>query len=146
MRSPIPAAGIETLLFAGIKCLFRHDMIIGIGTDLIESKRVAKACQKQAFLQRAYTERERREAADNIRRLAGDFAVKEAVSKALGTGFSGFGPGDIEVLRDDLGKPYVCLYEGAALRAAQIGADRIHVSITDTEDLTIAFAVAETEA
>ena len=121
-------------------------MIVGIGTDLIESKRVVTACQKKTFLQRAYTERERREAADNIRRLAGDFAVKEAVSKALGTGFSGFGPGDIEVLRDELGKPYVCLHEGAAVRAAEIGADRILVSITDTADHTLAFAVAETKA
>ena len=121
-------------------------MIVGIGTDLIESERVVTACRKQAFLQRAYTERERREASDNLRRLAGDFAVKEAVSKALGTGFSGFGPGDIEVLRDELGKPYVCLYRGALARAGKIGADRIHVSITDTADHTLAFAVAESEA
>ena len=48
-----------------------------------------------------------------VSRLAGDFAVKEAVSKVFGTGFRGFGLLDIEVLRDELGKPWVRLHGGA---------------------------------
>ena len=118
-------------------------MIIVVGTDLIELKRVEKACKAQAFLQRAYTEQERREASDNVRWLAGDFAVKEAAAKALGTGFRGFGPGEIEVLRDDLGKPYVKLYGGALKRAEEIHAEKIHVSLADTSEYVLAFAVAE---
>ncbi len=118
-------------------------MIVGIGTDLIEIARIGKACEKQAFLSRIYTEEECRLAGGSILRLAGNFAVKEAVSKALGTGFRTFMPVDIEVLRDELGKPYVNLYGGAAERAKEVGAQVIHVSITNTKEYAQAFAVAE---
>ena len=60
-------------------------MIVGIGTDLIEIERIKKACEKEAFLVRVYTEEERRQAGGKVSRLAGDFAVKEAVSKVFGT-------------------------------------------------------------
>ena len=110
-------------------------MIVGIGTDLIEIARIEKACRKQAFLSRIYTEEECR--------LAGNFAVKEAVSKALGTGFREFMPIDIEVLRNELGKPYVNLYGGAAKRAFELNVGIIHVTITNTKEYAQAFAVAE---
>lgn len=118
-------------------------MIIGIGTDLIEVERVKKACEKEAFLSRVYTEEERRQAKKNILRLAGDFAVKEAVSKALGTGFRSFGPACIEVQRDELGKPEVRLYGEAQVLALQLGIRRFHVSITNTADYAQAFVVGE---
>ncbi len=118
-------------------------MIIGIGTDMVELSRIEKACAAQAFLSRIYTEEERRQAGGKISRLAGDFAVKEAVAKCLGTGFRTFGPGDIETLRDDLGKPYVKLYGGAEALAEELGIQRIHVSITNTKEYASAFAVAE---
>lgn len=51
-------------------------MIVGIGTDLIEIERIKKACEKEAFLVRVYTEEERRQAGGKVSRLAGDFAVK----------------------------------------------------------------------
>ena len=51
-------------------------MIVGIGTDLIEIERIKKACEKEAFLVRAYTEEERRQAGGKVSRLAGDYAVK----------------------------------------------------------------------
>ena len=86
-------------------------MIVGIGTDLIEIERIKKACEKEAFLVRVYTEEERRQAGGKASRLAGDFAVKEAVSKVFGTGFRGFGLLDIEVLRDGFGKPW-CGFTG----------------------------------
>lgn len=118
-------------------------MIFGIGTDLIEIERVEKACQKEAFLTRTYTERECRQTKRKISMLAGNFAVKEAVAKAFGTGFRTFMPGDIEVLRDELGKPYVVLYGGAKELADRAGITRIHVSITNTRDYAMAFATAE---
>ena len=118
-------------------------MIIGIGMDMVEMERVRKACEKQAFVERVYTEEERRQAGEKVSRLAGDFAVKEAVAKALGTGFRGFMPGDIEALRDELGKPYVRLYGGAKEQAERLGISRIHVSITNTKEYAAAFAVAE---
>ena len=61
-------------------------MIIGIGMDMLEIERVRKACEKQAFVERVYTEEERRQAGEKISRLAGDFAVKEAVAKGLKAG------------------------------------------------------------
>ena len=118
-------------------------MIVGIGMDMVEMERVRKACAKQAFAERVYTEEERRQAGERVSRLAGDFAVKEAVAKALGTGFRGFMPGDIEVLRDPLGKPYVRLYGGARSRAEELEIGSIHVSITNTKEYAAAFAVAE---
>ena len=120
-------------------------MIIGVGTDLIEIERVRKACEKEAFLTRVYTQEERRQAGERISRLAGDFAVKEAVSKVLGTGFRGFWPSDVEVLRDELGKPWVRLLGPAQKLAQERGIDRIHVSITNTEVYALAFAVGEGE-
>lgn len=118
-------------------------MILGIGTDMIELERIRKACEKQAFLARTYTEEECRQAGGNTSRLAGNFAVKEAVAKVFGTGFRTFMPGDIEVLRDELGKPYVNLYRGAKELAEQIGIVRIHVSITNTKEYAVAFAIGE---
>ena len=122
-------------------------MIVGIGTDLVEIARVKKACEKQAFLSRIYTEEERRQAEGagrfRISRLAGDFAVKEAVAKALGTGFRTFMPVDIEVLRDTVGKPYVVLYREAGKLSREMGIERIHVSITNEKEYALAYVVAE---
>lgn len=118
-------------------------MIVGTGIDLIEISRIEKACTGDRFPLRVYTETECRQAGGRASVLAGSFAVKEAVAKALGTGFRGFWLNDIEVLRDELGKPYVKLSGGARERAKEIGADRIHVSITDTKVYAQAIAVAE---
>ena len=57
----------------------------------------------------------------NAARLAGNFAVKEAVAKVFGTGFRTFGPREIEVLRDELGKPHVMLYGKAEETAKRLG-------------------------
>lgn len=75
--------------------------------------------------------------------LPGSFAVKEAVAKVFGTGFRTFMPGDIEVLRDELGKPYVRLYGGALEQFEKMGMEQIHVSISNTNGLAMAFAVGE---
>ena len=121
-------------------------MLIGVGCDLIEIERVKKACDKEAFLSRIYTERERRQAKGDPRVLAGTFAVKEAVAKVFGTGFREFMPIHVEILRDPLGKPYVELHEGAAKTAEDLGITKIEVSISDTKDHAMAFAVGEGEA
>lgn len=118
-------------------------MLTGVGCDLIEIERMKKACEKEAFLSRVYTENERRQADGRISVLAGTFAVKEAVAKVLGTGFRTFMPKDVEVLRDELGKPYVVLHEGAKRIAEEKKICRIEVSISDTKDFVMAFAVGE---
>lgn len=118
-------------------------MITGVGTDLIEIERVKKACKTEAFLLRIYTEQECRQAGGNAARLAGNFAVKEAVAKVFGTGFRGFEPRDIEVLRDELGKPYVNLYGKAKEMAEELGVRRLFVSISNTALYASAYAVGE---
>lgn len=120
-------------------------MILGIGTDMVELERIRKACEKEAFLVRVYTEKECRQAEGNISKLAGNFAVKEAVSKALGTGFRTFMPIDVEVLRDALGKPYVVLHGGAGVLAEEMGMTRIHASISNTAEHAFGFVVGEGE-
>lgn len=120
-------------------------MILGVGTDMVEIGRMEKACRKDAFLKRTFTPEECRQAEGKPSKLAGNFAVKEAVAKVFGTGFRTFMPGDIEVLRDELGKPYVVLYRGAKLLAEQLGIGRIWVSITNTKEYAVAFAVGEGE-
>lgn len=118
-------------------------MIIGVGTDIIEIKRVERSCENPSFLEKYYTEREQELVRQRKSRAASNFAVKEAVSKVLGTGFRGFGAKDIEVLRNDLGAPYVVLYGGALELSKQLGIENIHVSISDTKDCVVAFAVGE---
>lgn len=118
-------------------------MIIGIGTDLIEIKRVIKACEKESFQRKIYTKREIELASRDKIKLAGNFAVKEAVSKMFGTGFYGVRPSDIEVLRDQLGKPYVNLYNGAKELAEKMAIKKIHVTITNTSEYASAFVVGE---
>ena len=126
-------------------------MILGLGVDLCEIERIAKAIEMPRFLERVYTpaERERLEAAPQARRneiAAGLFAAKEAVCKALGTGFSGFGPWDIEILPDAAGRPECRLANGAAARAQTLsgGAEvRVLVSITHEKGMAAATAVAE---
>lgn len=120
-------------------------MITGIGVDLIEISRVVAACQKESFLKRYYTEREILLVKDDLKKAADNYAVKEAVAKMLGTGFRGFMPADIEVLRNPEGKPYVNLYGKVAEIAGQQGITRVHVSITNTKDYANAFAVGEQE-
>ncbi|MFA9377356.1 MAG: holo-ACP synthase [Lachnotalea sp.] len=118
-------------------------MIVGIGTDIIEIQRIKKACAKEAFFMRCFTERERNLIGDNYSRAAGNFAVKEAVSKVFGTGIRGFELLDIEVLRDDLGKPFVNLYNKAAMVAEKNRISKIHISISNTKEYAIAYAIGE---
>lgn len=118
-------------------------MIIGIGTDIIEVERISKICSREHFLKRCYTEKEIEYCKNNPQKFAGNFAVKEAVSKSFGTGISGFELTDIEVLRYENGKPYVVLYNGAKKKADELLIKNIHVSITNVKEYAQAFVVCE---
>lgn len=83
---------------------------IGIGNDIIEINRIEKAIKKTNFITKVFTENEIKlfEIKGNRAEFfAGRFAGKEAISKALGTGFREFSLTDIEILNNELGKPYV---------------------------------------
>jgi len=118
-------------------------MIKGIGTDIIEIERVKKSLLQEGFKKRYFTEAEISMAQENMVKLADNFAVKEAVSKVFGTGFREFFPIDIEVLRDELGAPYVNVYGRAKELKEALGITHIFVTISNTKDYTTAFAIGE---
>lgn len=116
-------------------------MIIGIGTDIIDVPRVKKACENEHFLEKYYTEQERELIRQRPARTASHFAAKEAVAKVFGTGFSGISIREIEILRDSFGKPYVQLYGKAKELAKSLGITQIQLSLSDTKEYAVAFAV-----
>lgn len=118
-------------------------LIIGVGTDMIEIERVLKACNKESFLLKYYTQKEIELYHKDHKKAADNFAVKEAVSKVFGTGFSHVSPKEIEVLRDELGKPYVNLFGKAAQYAKELNICHIHVSITNTKKYSSVFVIGE---
>ena len=118
-------------------------MIIGVGVDIIEIYRIQNACNKKSFLNKIYTQREIDEFDGRFKSLAGNFAVKEAVSKAFGTGIRGFDIKDIEVLRNDAGMPYVILYNNAKAISDKLGVKNIFVSISHNLDNAIGYAIVE---
>lgn len=120
-----------------------YNMIVGIGNDIIEIKRIKKACEKEAFLARVYTKNEIEQSKNRMSYFAGNWAVKESVSKTFGTGIVGFDMKDIEVLRDKDGKPFVNIYNKANELKEKLKINHIHVSISNSNELVFATAVAE---
>lgn len=83
-----------------------------VGIDLVYVPRIEALLKKGPFLQRFFTPGERAyfEKRKNPQVVAGNFAVKEAFGKALGTGIRDFALTDVEVLRDEGGKPFIRLH------------------------------------
>jgi len=125
-------------------------MILGHGIDLCGVQRIRRmlADHGDRFLDRTFTEAEvayaRRRKKGFEETLAGRFAAKEAVMKALGTGWrEGVKFKGIEILKRPSGKPYVVLHGTTAEKARALGVTAWHITITHTEDLAIASAIAE---
>lgn len=120
-------------------------MILGIGTDIIEIERIENAILKNPkFLEKLFSKEERNMfKARNMKSevIAGNFAAKEAISKALGTGVRGFSLNEIEVLRDDLGKPIVKL--SSNIESIIKNNYKINLSISHNKTSAIAFAIVE---
>jgi holo-[acyl-carrier protein] synthase len=125
--------------------------ILGHGIDLIETTRIAQMIEKhgERFLQRVFTVPEVAHGEGKKRQaehLAGRFAAKEAVLKALGTGWAeGIGWRDIEVVPLPSGAPSLRLTGHAATLAQQKGIKAWHISISHTDTHAIASAIAEGE-
>ena len=120
---------------------------IGHGTDLVEVARIRDILTRQGhrFLQRLYTPGERVMAGEDpsVRFLAGRFAAKEAVLKALGTGWiAGLAWTDIDVARLPSGKPTILLSGGCRKLADELGVVCLDVSITHTSEHAAATAIA----
>lgn len=124
-------------------------MIVGIGTDLVALDRIRRVLARhgEAFLARTLTPAEQalaRDRRDPVPFVAGRWAAKEAVAKALGTGFGReCGLLDLEVLNDPAGRPVLALHGAAAATAARRGIVRVHLSLSHEQSHAVAFAVAE---
>lgn len=121
--------------------------IVGHGIDMVETARIARMLEEhgEVFLARCFTAGERLYAGDKQRRLehlAGRFAAKEAILKALGTGWSGgIAWTDAEVVREPSGKPAVVLHGRCAEIAREQGIDQWWVSISHISTHAIASAI-----
>ncbi|GHC69011.1 holo-ACP synthase [Limoniibacter endophyticus] len=128
-------------------------MIIGMGSDLIDIRRIEKTLEKhgERFIERVFTDIERRKSEGRKQRAASyakRFAAKEACAKALGTGLAqGVFWRDMGVVNKPSGKPTMSLTNGAErrlhalLRPGQRAV--IHLTITDDYPLAQAFVIIE---
>lgn len=120
-------------------------MIVGIGVDIVEVRRIRAALDNpqtgERFRDRVFTPGEIAYCArrrTGVESYAARFAAKEAVVKVLGKLVDWR---EIEVVRGD-GPPAICLHGGAARRAAELGVQEFHLSVSHTAEHAIAYVVA----
>ncbi len=124
-------------------------MIVGIGIDIVQIIRIERLIRKwgSRFTGRVFSPNEIAYSEAHFKseqHFAANFAVKESIAKALGSGFKGeLRMRDIEVLRDKEGKPYVNLFGKAKQKVGELGVNRIHTSISHDGEYSIAFVVLE---
>lgn len=120
-------------------------MIIGIGTDLVENRRMEPWLSKPGLLNRYFTATELSDVGSSSQpsaSLAARFAAKEAFGKALGTGLRGLSLKDIETRRAPGGKPDLFV-TGTALEALNARGARVHLSLSHEAAYSLAFVVLE---
>ena len=124
-------------------------MIFGTGIDIIEIDRIKKSLERYSprFENKVFTDEEInycQSQADPGKHFAARFAVKEAVSKSLGTGISNdVGFKDIEVVNNESGKPTVKMAGRGKLLFEKLNLKSIHISISHDRHYAIAHAIAE---
>ncbi len=119
-------------------------MIYGVGIDLVEIKRIEKLLETN-FLKRFFGLEEQNELKEKKfcpLSVAAAFAVKEAFSKAIGTGIKGFSLDEVQTLHDNEGKPYLTL-SGNALKIAKEKSLIFNVSISHEKKYATAIVIAE---
>ncbi len=118
-----------------------------VGIDSVEINRIEKAMKNPRFCQRVFGEAENSLLAMrgfSAESAAACFCAKEAFSKAMGTGIRGFRLCEVELLRDELGAPYLKL-SGNALKMALEKGLRFSVSVTHTKELATVIVIGEKE-
>ncbi len=119
-------------------------MIITTGIDLIEIDRIKESIKNERFLKRVFSDLEIslfNERGNNPAVIAANFCVKEAFSKSIGTGISGFSLNEVSVLRDSLGAPYMEFTGRAKEIVTKMGLT-FSVSITHTHIYASAIVIA----
>lgn len=127
-------------------------MIVGTGVDIVK---IARFCPSpgKGFMERVFSVAERAHIASRgasaPQTMAGIFAAKEAVVKALGIGFAGFAPREVEICKTHMGQPYVKLHKGVLSVLRNRWGEppgryyKLSVSISHTQEDAVAFAVLE---
>lgn len=114
-----------------------------IGVDIEKVSRLESAAKSEPFLYGAFTEIELKyyqAKGRSAETLTGMFCAKEALAKALGSGFVGFRPRDVEILHDASGAPFYRLYGKAE---ELLNGRKVELSIAHTEEFAVAFAVIQ---
>lgn len=124
-------------------------MIFGIGTDIIEVGRIEKMLDSnEALRQKLFTKSEQvycdKGKATRYQSYAARFAAKEAFFKALGTGYRyGMAFREIEVLNDELGKPFILTSGKVKQYMEENAITKIHVSLSHLKEMATAFVILE---
>jgi holo-[acyl-carrier protein] synthase len=122
-------------------------MILGIGIDITEVKKIEESIRSETFQRKVFTPAELKSmegSKNRAERLAGKFAAKEAFMKAIGAGlWQEVWFAQIEVLNDEYGKPYINVSGEAEVRLKEIGANQIHTSISHSGGVAVAVAIVE---
>ena len=123
--------------------------ILDIGVDIVEIDRIKEALTKnERFLNKLFTKNEIEYFNSKnfkVETIAGNFAAKEAISKAIGTGIRNFNFSDMEILRNDLGKPVVKTYNNLKQICIDFNVLNIKVSISHSNKYAVANAIAITK-
>jgi holo-[acyl-carrier protein] synthase len=118
-------------------------MIVGIGVDVVDLTRFERAAKRTpALLVRLFTEAER---TLPLHSLAGRFAAKEALIKAIGDS-TGVRWHDMEVVSNELGNPSFILHNAVSRIVAERGVDSIHLSMSHDAGIAVAYVIVESTA
>ena len=118
--------------------------MLAVGVDMVEISRIERGIARhgERFLHRFFTEQEIEYCNGRFPSLAGRFAVKEAVGKAMGTGIGDISWKDVEVVCDGRGKPHLQLHNRAKSLATELGWTQWDISLSHTDTHAIGFVVA----
>ena len=122
-------------------------MIIGVGVDIVEIKRMERWLSDQKLMERYFHTEEITYAfaggKSAGKTLAARFAAKEAFAKALGTGLTEISLKDIMVINGENGKPYLKLFNTAQKALEKSGSDKVHISLSHERENAIAMIILE---
>ena len=124
-------------------------MIFGIGTDIVEVERIKNLSSISKFAKKILSQKELNifnslNKDQKVYFLSKQFAAKEAISKALGTGIGHeASPNNIEILRDEKGKPFFNAINELSVLISDLGITKTHVSLADESNYAIAMVILE---
>ena len=124
--------------------------ILGIGVDLVENKRIKSSIKNKKFITRIFSKKELsilKKTLNKINYLSKRFAAKEALSKAIGTGFrDGLSFKDIQIFNDKIGKPYYVISSKLGnfiKKKKKVKSFNLFLSISDEKEYSVAFAIIQ---